>query len=131
MGVDFDRLVRALPAGAAVGVISNAVDFVPQKDRIDYARNVFDPVQLFRRHGLAARELDLRGYFGRQEALRAATEDLRLVWANGGNAFLLRRAMRQSGMDDLLSERVQSGATIYGGWSAGAVIAGPTLRGSI
>lgn len=129
MGDDFGRLVGALPAGAPVAVVSNAVDFIAPEDRLAYARNVFDPVEHFKAHGLAARDLDLRGYFGRPDALKPALADVRLVWANGGNAFLLRRAMRQSGLDDLLRARVAAGTLIYGGWSAGAVVAGPSLRG--
>lgn len=129
MGDDFQRLVEALPAGAAVAVVSNAADFIAPEDRAAYARNVFDPVERFRAHGLAADELDLRDYFGRPEALGSALAKVRLVWANGGNAFLLRRAMRQSGLDELLRKWVPEGRMIYGGWSAGAVVAGTTLRG--
>ncbi|WP_428668845.1 Type 1 glutamine amidotransferase-like domain-containing protein [Reyranella sp.] len=58
-----------------------------------------------------------------------ALADVRLVWAVGGNAFLLRRAMWQSGFDRWLPSRVQEGMLIYGGWSAGAVVAGPDLDG--
>ena len=129
MGNDFERLVEALPARAPVAVVSNAVDFIAPEARLAYARNVFDPIEHFRRHGLDARDLDLRGYFGRPAALKSVLADARLVWANGGNAFLLRRAMRQSGLDELLRERVPAGDLIYGGWSAGAVVVGPSLRG--
>jgi dipeptidase E len=129
MGDPFDRLISALPAGARVAVVSNAVDFIAAEDRLSYARNVFDPLEPFRAHGLAAEDLDLRRFFDDPAGLAPALEDVRLVWANGGNAFLLRRAMRQSGLDDLLRERVHAGALIYGGWSAGAVVAGASLRG--
>lgn len=37
--------------------------------------------------------------------------------------------MQQSGLDDLLREPVRDGAMIYGRWSAGAVVAGSSLRG--
>jgi dipeptidase E len=129
MGDAFDRLISALPAGAGVAVVSNAVDFIAAEDRRSYARNVFDPLEHFRSHGLAAEELDLRRFFDDPAGLERALEDVRLVWANGGNAFLLRRAMRQSGLDHLLRDRVRDGALIYGGWSAGAVVAGASLRG--
>jgi dipeptidase E len=129
MGDEFERLVAALPAGARVAVVSNAVDFIPEADRLAYARNVFDPVEHFRRYGLAADDLDLRRFFDDRADLGAALKDVRLVWANGGNAFLLRRAMQQSGLDEFLRERVRDSALIYGGWSAGAVVAGSSLRG--
>ncbi len=129
MGDDFNRLVEALPSGATVAVVSNAVDFIPREDRLAYARNVFDPVDLFRACGLVANDLDLRDHFGRPDGLAEALAGVRLIWANGGNAFLLRRAMMQSGLDRILRERVLAGTLMYGGWSAGAVVAGPTLRG--
>lgn len=129
MGERFEDLVRALPSGRAVAVISNAVDFIPREDRLAYARNVFDPVAHFKSFGVAASDLDLRDHFGDSAALRTALRGVGLVWANGGNAFLLRRAMRQSGLDQLLTERLAASDLIYGGWSAGAVVAGPTLRG--
>lgn len=129
MGDRFDELVSAVGAGARAVVIANAVDFVPMEDRLAYARTGFDPVAQFRASGLDADELDLRAFFGKPADLAAALADVRLVWANGGNAFLLRRAMRQSGLDEILKRRVPSGELIYGGWSAGAVVAGPSLRG--
>lgn len=129
MGDRFGELVAALPGGAQVAVVSNAVDSIPRADREAYARHVFDPVEAFRSHGFAAQDLDLRAWFGRPDALRLALQEVRLIWANGGNAFLLRRAMKQSGLDEIVRERVQGGDLVYGGWSAGAVVAAPTLRG--
>jgi dipeptidase E len=129
MGDQFDQLVAALTPGIGVAVISNATDFIPDADRVAYARNVFNPVEVFRTRGFEAREFDLRTYFDCPELLRSALKGVQLVWANGGNAFLLRRAMMQSGLDRILKDRVPAGTLIYGGWSAGAVVAGPSLRG--
>ncbi len=129
MGDDFGHLMNALPAGSAVAVVSNAVDFIPLDDRVAYARNVFDPVEHFRSFGLEAFDLDLRKYFGRSRELEVEVAKVQLIWANGGNAFMLRRAMAQSGLDRILRERVTAGTLIYGGWSAGSVVAGPTLQG--
>jgi dipeptidase E len=125
----FGELIAALPTGAAVAVIANAVDFVSPEDRAAYARNIFDPAAHLCSLGLEARDLDLRDYFDRPGALGDALRDVRLIWATGGNAFLLRRAMRRSGLDALLPARLEAGDIIYGGWSAGAAVAGPTLRG--
>jgi len=57
-------------------------------------------------------------------ALGPTADDL-----TGGNAFLLRRAMRQSGFDRIAPDLIRAGKLIYGGWSAGAVVAGPNLKG--
>ena len=47
----------------------------------------------------------------------------------GGNSFVLRRAMKQSGFDSIIRERLAADTIAYGGYAAGAVVAGPTLRG--
>lgn len=112
-----------------MAVISNALDFIPDEARRSYARNVFDPLAVFADHGMAAADLDLRRFFGDPAGLAAALVDVQLVWATGGNAFLLRRAMRQSGFDGIVRRRSDKGDLIYAGWSAGAVVAGPSLRG--
>jgi dipeptidase E len=46
-----------------------------------------------------------------------------------GNAFLLRRAMRQSGFDSVARALVESDEAVYGGFSAAVCCAAPTLRG--
>jgi dipeptidase E len=129
LGDPFDQLVASLPSGASVALVSNAADFLPDEDRAAYTRHVFDPVADFKARGLVATELDLRVYFCRPGDLRADLRNVHIVWANGGNAFLLRRAMQQSGLDQILLDRVPGGTLTYGGWSAGAMVAGPTLRG--
>jgi len=129
MGDRFGTLVDALGRGTKVAVVSNATDFIPDEARAAYARSVFDPIARFNDHGLDAFPLDLRTFFGDAAGLETALAGVRLVWANGGNAFLLRRAMRQSGLEAILGREVPAGGLVYGGWSAGAVVAGPTLRG--
>jgi dipeptidase E len=59
--------------------------------------------------------------------LREVLARHRIVWATGGNAFLLRRAMLESGFDGLVNELLGEGL-IYAGWSAGACVAGTSLR---
>jgi dipeptidase E len=128
-GDSFRELVRMAGPGGRVGVIANAADFIPTDEREAYRRKVHDPIAEFREHGLDAYDLDLRAYFRRPEALLAELERTTLVWATGGNAFLLRRAMRQSGFDALAPGLIWAGRLAYGGWSAGACVAGPSLRG--
>jgi dipeptidase E len=125
----FGELVAAAGPNARTAVIRNAIDFIPLRDREDYDQGVYDVLADFRGRGLDAFELDLKAFFGRPEALEAEMAGVRLVWATGGNAFLLRRAMRQSGFDELVRRRVGEGSLIYAGWSAGAVVAGPSLKG--
>ncbi|WP_397417844.1 Type 1 glutamine amidotransferase-like domain-containing protein [Phenylobacterium sp.] len=128
-GDSFGELVRMAGPGGRVGVIANALDFIPADEREAYRRKVHDPIAEFRSFGLDAYDLDLCAYFGRPERLLAELERTQLVWATGGNAFLLRRAMRRSGFDALAPGLIWAGRLAYGGWSAGACVAGPDLRG--
>lgn len=112
-----------------MAVVSNAADLIPEEMRRSYARNIFDPLAVFAGHGLEASDLDLRDYFGRPDALETRLGDVGLVWANGGNTFLLMRAIQGSGLGDILRRRLVDRTLSYGGWSAGACVAGPTLRG--
>ncbi len=121
---------RELPelagAGARTAVVLNALDNVPGFPRADWMeaeRRVLLAL------GLRAFELDLRDCVGRPDALRAALDGVGLVWATGGNVFVLREAMRRSGLDAVLHERLREDTVAYGGYSAGACVAGPTLRG--
>jgi dipeptidase E len=125
----FRHLVSMADRGLRAAVILNAADFIPPDSRAAYARTVYDPVAMFRDEGFEAFDLDLRAFFGRSDALAAEMEDVGLVWAVGGNAFLLRRAMRQSGFDTLIGGLLARDRLVYGGWSAGAVVAGPSLTG--
>ncbi len=74
-------------------------------------------------------EIDLRNYFGNPELLREKLSPFGSVWCAGGNTFILRRAMAASGLDDILVERLKKDEILYGGWSAGACIAAPSLHG--
>ena len=129
MGDAFPALLEMVGPGARAAVISNAGDHIPPPLRRAYERAVFDPVSHFRRHGIQAEALDLRTYFGREDALDTALADVNLVWSVGGNSFLLMRALRRSGLDRILARRLAEDSLVYGGWSAGAVVAGPSLRG--
>ncbi len=78
--------------------------------------------------GLTATELDLRDYFDQRDRLAQDLAAFGIVWVVGGNSFVLRRAMRQSGFDVVGRRAVADGTLVYGGYSAGAVVATPTLR---
>ena len=94
-----------------------------------YRAEVYDPIAELAALGLQADLLDLRPYFGEPERMTAAIARFDLVWVMGGNGFVLRRAMKQSGFDGVIVELLEGDAIVYGGCAAGAVVAGPTLRG--
>lgn len=82
--------------------------------------------------GFWAEELDLRKHFrpgGDRQGLQAELYSAGLVWARGGNAFVLRRAMAQSGFDQVLTEALRRDELVFGGYSGGIAVLAPTLRG--
>jgi len=129
MGDHFDEFRDLAGPGAKVGLISNALDFIPAEARRAYARTNFDPVAFFRANGFEAEDLDLRQYFGLPDLMKDTLQKFQAIWVLGGNAFLLLRAMRASGFHDCIGPMVRTGGLVYGGWSAGIVVTAKSLRG--
>lgn len=121
-------LALAGPGGRAA-IVANALDQVPADLRRAHREEVYDPARELASLGFFASELDLRDFFGQKEALSKELLGYDLVWVIGGNAFTLRRAMRQSGFDAVISAMLDRDEIVYGGFSAGAVVAGPSLDG--
>jgi dipeptidase E len=124
LGNSPQRLAELVGGARRIGVIVNALD------HRETAREQWRETQTAKLTalGFAATELDLRRYFGEAEALREALTQLDAVWINGGNAFILRRAMRQSGFDTLIAEALARDAIVYAGFSAAVVIASTSLE---
>lgn len=118
-----------LMRGTRACVVANALDFIPHEARVKHAATVYDPIKEFGGLGIHADYLDLRAHFESESTLRRALTSYDLVWVLGGNAFLLMRAMVLSGFDQVIRTMLAEDAIAYGGFSAGAVVAAPTLRG--
>lgn len=129
LGESAGALLALLGRSGRAAIISNALDDMPTAARESYRRNVYDPIDEFAALGIGASQLDLRDYFAAPAHLAAALADIDLVWVMGGNSFILRRAMLQSGFDRVLHQRLMADDIVYGGFSAGAVVATPSLRG--
>lgn len=78
-------------------------------------------------HGFEVERLDLRRYRDRLDDLRAKLKTMDVIWFGGGNTFYLRWLLRDTGTEAVIRELVEAG-TIYGGGSAGAIMAGPALK---
>ncbi len=108
--------------------IPNALDVVVDRGaRSFYERNDRSDLEA---QGFTVSRLDLRAWFGREKALDACLDAYDLLWSSGGNVFALRDAMRRSGLDAALKRRCAGGTDlVYGGFSAGICVLGPTLEG--
>jgi len=129
LGACTDRLLALLEGGRRAAVISNALDHLPAQARETYRQTQYDPIAEFAGLGIDATDLDLRDFFHDPDRLKAHLAGFDLVWAMGGNAFLLLRAMTASGFGDAIRSMLDADAIVYGGFSAGAIVAAPSLRG--
>ncbi|MBI2592359.1 Type 1 glutamine amidotransferase-like domain-containing protein [Candidatus Saccharibacteria bacterium] len=106
--------------------IKNAQDDLPPKER-----NFSTPEKkkMFEAAGFEFEELDLRDYFGEPDKLLNKLGNFGSFWSSGGNTFILRRAMKASGLDEVFQKLLKEDKIMYGGWSAGACVAAPSLHG--
>ena len=112
--------------GRRSAVIANAMDDAPPDVR---RAGVELELAALADLGLGAAELDLRGYFGQQQRLRQDLAGVSMAWLRGGNTFMLRYALYRSGADDLFRELLAADGLVYAGYSAGACVLSPSLRG--
>jgi dipeptidase E len=125
-GSHAEVLLRLLGDIKTVGVIANAKDDQAIEQRKQSVLELFDS---FTELGLAPKEIDLRPFFGHDDLLAKELEKYEFVWVAGGNTFVLRKALKLSGADELLTDMIRKDEVFYGGESAGAIIATPSLDG--
>jgi dipeptidase E len=120
-------LPAAPPGGGRAGIVLNALDGAGTARRVrDYDREC----RSLAAAGYRGEELDLREYFGTPpDSLAERLSGLDLVWVLGGNAFVLARAMTAAGFAAALRAQADRPDFGYGGYSAGACVTGPDLRG--
>jgi dipeptidase E len=121
-----DELVKLIGPNKKVGIVMNATDIYGNEKRPTYLAREVEKMKVL---GLVAEELDLRNYFSDKSTLKTKLESYGLIWVMGGNSFVLRRAMKMSGFDHAIKDLVMSEALVYGGFSAGSVVATQTLKG--
>ncbi|MEV5569339.1 Type 1 glutamine amidotransferase-like domain-containing protein [Spirillospora sp. NPDC052269] len=121
-----DLLLGLCGGHREVAVIANAIDAAPEETRREGVRREISALDDL---GLKGTEIDLREFAGRPGELADELGRFPVVWVRGGNVFPLRYAMARSGADVLLTKLVQDDAIVYAGYSAGACVLAPSLRG--
>jgi dipeptidase E len=112
--------------GKKTAVIMNAQD---GKSSVSRQERLQQELSGLAKLGLEPKELDLRHYFGKEQALEQDLDEFDFVWVRGGNAFLLRRAYKQSGFDKIITKMLLNDEIAYGGYSAGICLLAPSLKG--
>jgi dipeptidase E len=101
-----DELLALLRGGRQAAVICNSIDVYDSDDRAAGVRRELDELAGL---GLEPVDVDLRHHFGEQAGLRQRLESCDLIWVRGGNPFVLRRTMRYSGADEILTDPITNG----------------------
>jgi dipeptidase E len=126
MGDHPERLLELVERDRPAAVIANSLDEQAPATRTEGVQRELDALGAL---GLEVRELDLRDYFGAPARIAGDLRDYGLVWLRGGNVFVLRYALATSGAGTALLELLREDALVYGGYSAGPCVLGPSLRG--
>lgn len=121
------RLIELVGSNKTVAYIGNAKDYWGAESR---AVKTTDHKAEFEANGFEFTEFDLRNYFDQQKITRQEIERFGLIWCSGGNTFMLRRALRDSGLDKIIIDLVNEDKIVYGGSSAGSIVATPSLHGT-
>lgn len=109
---------------ARVALINNAQDPYPEEKSRERGKALAD---IFNTFGFEPVDIDLREYDGKRDELATKLRTCKLIWCSGGNSFWLRYVMKTSGFDQIIKQLLSEGI-IYGGWSAGVVLVGPSLH---
>lgn len=121
-----DELPALVGDNRQTAVIMNSQDTKTPESRIERLQQEIESLTAL---GLQPEELDLRKYFGKPDELKEFIKNFGLVWVRGGNVFLLRRAFKQSGFDEIITDLLKNDQIAYGGFSAGVCVLAPSLKG--
>lgn len=116
-----------LAGGGKAFIISNALDFSNDLERLQKGK--VREISWLSELAIEAIPLDLRDFINQKNVLRKKIDNINMLWVVGGNTFLLRQAMKLSGLDKILLEKVDDESFVYGGYSAGVCVLSPSLKG--
>ncbi|HAU99550.1 MAG: Peptidase E [Microgenomates group bacterium GW2011_GWF2_45_18] len=130
LGNSADVLQKWCVGRKPLAIIMSAADFVEPLER---AEKIKENIAELRSIGIESRELDLRGFFHHdKKEVYDAMKNYGGLFVRGGNTFLLRKAMKYSGLDLFIQEKARDtndSEFVYAGYSAGVCVLAPTLRG--
>ena len=116
LGKSFDKTTVALIPNAKDYYSKRAWDFTINS-RIEYMKSL----------GFNIETVDLKNYT-EGSTLKDKLSNYDLIWAMGGNTFMLRYEMQRSHFDEIIRDLLDQGI-VYGGDSAGALVAGLSING--
>ncbi|MBC7933937.1 MAG: Type 1 glutamine amidotransferase-like domain-containing protein [Rhizobacter sp.] len=109
-------------ADIKIAVIENATDPIPGDTSWQAGFR-----EMLSKNGYQLEQIDLRQWMDNEKELEKKLACKDVIWLGGGNTYYLRWILRTSKADKMICKLVGEGK-VYAGWSAGAVVAGPTTR---
>ncbi len=127
LGGQAGKLREMIPYGK-IGYIPNARDYSnPDIER--RKDSITLDILLLQNLGIQVEEVDLKNYFNKKDELKKKLDELGAIFISGGNVFVLRQAMRLSGLDQILREFKESDTDfLYAGYSAAGCVLAPSLK---
>lgn len=107
--------------------IANALDFTGA-DLERRRKHEDSDMKDLRELGAEVELLDLRDYFNKKDDLLRKLLTLGGVYISGGNSFVLRQAMKLSGLDQIVLEMSDRDDFVYAGYSAAVCVLTPDMR---
>jgi dipeptidase E len=122
--LSFEQLVNKKPEEIKIAFIENAADIIPGAD--EWLPAMRQP-WIDRGYSLAV--IDLRKWASDRDekGLSELLSIFDVIWVGGGHTYYLRWILKASGADEIIVRLIKSGK-VYAGWSAGAVVAGPSIK---
>lgn len=121
------QLIHLCGENKNIAVIANGLDDKSDNYRKERVRIEIEDLKSI---GLIPEELDLRNYFNNSEDLKNFLSKKSMVWVRGGSAFILNRAMIESGFSSIGVEMIKSSKLVYAGYSAALIVATTNLSGT-
>ena len=127
LGNETEKLKELIP-NKKIGYIPNALDF-SKADLERKKKHIEKDVSSLQELGLNVEVIDLKNYFNKKEELKNKLEELGAIFINGGNVFVLRQAMKLSGLDEILKEfKENNNDFLYAGYSAAGCVLSSDLK---
>lgn len=126
LGNETEKLKQMVP-NKKIGYIPNALDFTGA-DSERRANHIEKDVISLRELGLEVEVVDLRNYFYKVDKLKVKLDELGAIFVSGGNSFVLRQAMKLSGLDEILIKFKDRNDFLYAGYSAAGCVLSQYLK---
>lgn len=126
LGNEVEKFKQLIPY-KKIGYIPNARDH-SKMDSERKREKIKRDMTLLQELGLTVDLIDLTKYFNKKAELKNKLNELGAIFISGGNVFVLRQAMKLSGLDEILIEFKDKNDFLYSGYSAAGCVLAPNLK---